>query len=130
MCSCSALHQAFETTQRSAQCSRHGKTMTSLLVLSLRLRKEPLSFLRFVKTLHSIYLDMANVIAKSLRGRSFNPRAREGTSVKSMVVHDLHNLSRTLKTFERYGFIEMVAGKRSKKPVAKSVDFDICIPAQ
>jgi len=39
------------------------------------------------------------------------------------------NLSRTLKTFERYGFVEMVAGKRSKKPVAKSVDFDICIPA-
>ena len=37
------------------------------------------------------------------------------------------NLSRPLKTFERYGFVEMVAGKRSKKPVAKSVDFDICI---
>ena len=34
-----------------------------------------------------------------------------------------------IKTFERYGFVEMVAGKRSKKPVAKLVDFDICIPA-
>lgn len=39
------------------------------------------------------------------------------------------NLSRTLRTFERYGFVEMVAGKRSKKPVAKAVDFDISIPA-
>jgi len=35
--------------------------------------------------------------------------------------------SRTLKNFERYGFVEMIAGKRSKKPVTKSVDFDICI---
>jgi len=35
----------------------------------------------------------------------------------------------SFETFERYGFVEMVAGKRSKKPVAKSVDFDICIPA-
>ena len=33
------------------------------------------------------------------------------------------NLSRPLKTFERYGFVEMVAGKCWKKPVAKSVDF-------
>ena len=39
------------------------------------------------------------------------------------------NLSRTLRTFERYGFVEMVAVKRSKKPVAKAVDFDISIPA-
>ena len=37
------------------------------------------------------------------------------------------NLSRPLKTFEHYSFVEMVVGKRSKKPVAKSVDFDICI---
>ena len=39
------------------------------------------------------------------------------------------NLSRTLKTFEKYGFVEMVATKRSKRPVAKAMDFDICIPA-
>ena len=39
------------------------------------------------------------------------------------------NLSRPLKTFERYRFVELVADKRSKKPAAKSVDFDICIPA-
>ncbi|MFV1983473.1 MAG: helix-turn-helix domain-containing protein [Thiohalomonadales bacterium] len=38
------------------------------------------------------------------------------------------NLSRTLKTFESYGFVEMVANARSKKPVAKATEFDICIP--
>ena len=36
----------------------------------------------------------------------------------------------SLFTFERYGFVEMLAAKRSKKPVAKSVDFDISIPAK
>jgi predicted transcriptional regulator len=39
------------------------------------------------------------------------------------------NLSRILKTFERYGFVKMIKNDRSKRPVAEVMDFDICIPA-
>ena len=37
------------------------------------------------------------------------------------------NLGRTLKTFERYGFIKMEKTARTKKPIAKAVDFDIMV---
>ncbi len=39
------------------------------------------------------------------------------------------NLGRTLKTFERYGFIKMEKTARTKKPIAKAVDFDIMVSA-
>jgi len=39
------------------------------------------------------------------------------------------NLSRTLKTFEKYGFVQMVKVHQSKKPIARIVDFDIHIAA-
>ena len=39
------------------------------------------------------------------------------------------NLSRTLKTFEQYGFVKMVKKNRSKMPVAQATEFDISIPA-
>ena len=39
------------------------------------------------------------------------------------------NLGRTLKTFESYGFIKMEKTARTKKPVAKAVDFDIMVSA-
>ncbi len=35
------------------------------------------------------------------------------------------NLSRTLRTFENYGFVEMVKTARSKKPIAKATEFNI-----
>lgn len=35
------------------------------------------------------------------------------------------NLSRTLKTFESYGFVEMVDNVRSKKPIVKATEFNI-----
>ncbi|HED35742.1 MAG TPA: MarR family transcriptional regulator [Gammaproteobacteria bacterium] len=35
------------------------------------------------------------------------------------------NLSRTLKTFESYGFVELVKNARSKKPIAKATEFNI-----
>jgi len=35
------------------------------------------------------------------------------------------NLSRTLKTFENYGFVVMVKSARSKKPIAKATEFNI-----
>jgi predicted transcriptional regulator len=39
------------------------------------------------------------------------------------------NLGRTLKTFERYGFIKMEKNAKTKKPIAKAVDFDIRLSA-
>lgn len=39
------------------------------------------------------------------------------------------NLGRTLKTFERYGFIKMEKTARTKKPIAKAIDFDIMVSA-
>ena len=39
------------------------------------------------------------------------------------------NLGRTLKTFEHYGFIKMVKKSRSKKPIAKAINFDIMLTA-
>ena len=39
------------------------------------------------------------------------------------------NLGRTLKTFEHYGFIKMEKTARTKKPIAKAVDFDIMVSA-
>ncbi len=39
------------------------------------------------------------------------------------------NLSRTLKTFEQYGFVTMEKTARSKRPVSKPVKFDIQITA-
>ena len=39
------------------------------------------------------------------------------------------NLGRTLKTFERYGFIKMVKTARTKKPIAKVIDIDIIVSA-
>ncbi len=35
------------------------------------------------------------------------------------------NLSRTLKTLERYGIVELVRQQRALKPVAKATSFDI-----
>jgi predicted transcriptional regulator len=39
------------------------------------------------------------------------------------------NLSRTLKTFEHYGFIKMIKISHSKKPVAMVSEFDISLRA-
>jgi len=39
------------------------------------------------------------------------------------------NLGRTLKTFERYGFVKMVKHSRSKRPVAVATEFDIRMQA-
>jgi len=39
------------------------------------------------------------------------------------------NLGRTLKTFERYGFIKIEKNAKTKKPIAKAVDFDIRLSA-
>ena len=39
------------------------------------------------------------------------------------------NLGRTLKTFECYGFIKMKKNAKTKKPIAKAVDFDIRLSA-
>lgn len=39
------------------------------------------------------------------------------------------NLGRTLKTFEHYGFIKMEKKARTKKPIAKAIDFDIMLTA-
>ncbi|MDX1585649.1 MAG: MarR family transcriptional regulator [Balneolaceae bacterium] len=35
------------------------------------------------------------------------------------------NLSRTLKTLERYGIVELTKNKKSLKPLAKATEFDI-----
>lgn len=35
------------------------------------------------------------------------------------------NISRTLKTLEAYGIVEMIKVKRSKRPIVKAIDFDI-----
>lgn len=35
------------------------------------------------------------------------------------------NLSRTLKTMEHYGLVELTRGKKSVKPVAKAIEFEI-----
>lgn len=35
------------------------------------------------------------------------------------------NLSRTLKTFKKYGLVDLIENKRAKVPVAKSTSFDI-----
>lgn len=39
------------------------------------------------------------------------------------------NLSRTLKKFEQYGFIEMQQLQRAKRPIAKVTQFDIRLSA-
>lgn len=39
------------------------------------------------------------------------------------------NLGRTLKTFEHYGFIKIVKKAKTKKPIAKAIDFDILLSA-
>jgi len=39
------------------------------------------------------------------------------------------NLSRTLKTFEHYGFITIEKIDKTKKPIAKAIDFDIVLTA-
>ncbi len=39
------------------------------------------------------------------------------------------NLGRTLKTFEHYGFIKIEKNAKTKKPIAKAVDFDIRLSA-
>ncbi len=39
------------------------------------------------------------------------------------------NLGRTLKTFERYGFIKIEKIDKTKKPIAKAVDFDVVLTA-
>ncbi|MDX2507765.1 MAG: transcriptional regulator [Gammaproteobacteria bacterium] len=39
------------------------------------------------------------------------------------------NLGRTLKTFKRYGFIKMGKTARTKKSIAKVIDFDILVSA-
>jgi predicted transcriptional regulator len=39
------------------------------------------------------------------------------------------NLGRTLKTFERYGFIKIEKKAKTKKTIAKAIDFDIRLSA-
>lgn len=39
------------------------------------------------------------------------------------------NLGRTLKTFERYGFIKIEKNSRCKKPVAQAINFDVILSA-
>ncbi|MDX2495307.1 MAG: helix-turn-helix domain-containing protein [Desulfuromusa sp.] len=47
------------------------------------------------------------------------------TELADAAGRQMSNLSRTLKTMEQYGFVELRRDKRSVKPVVKATEFEI-----
>ena len=47
------------------------------------------------------------------------------TELADAAGRQMSNLSRTLRTMEHYGFVELVKDKRTVKPVVKATEFEI-----
>lgn len=84
-------------------------------------RGEPKVFFNSMKSLSEVLSDKNRELLKIIAEQE--PETLAELSVLSG--RQPSNISRTLKTLERYGIIETKKTNRSKRPIVKALDFDI-----
>lgn len=84
-------------------------------------RGEPKVWFPSMKSVAEILSDqnraLLNLIAES--------QPESLTELAAATGRQTSNLSRTLKTMERYGFVELIRKNKTVKPIAKATEFEI-----
>ena len=88
-------------------------------------RSEPKIFFNSMKSLSEVLSDKNRELLKIIVEQE--PKTLAELSVLSG--RQPSNVSRTLKTLERYGIVETKKHNRSKQPIVKALDFDIQLSA-
>lgn len=86
---------------------------------------EPKIWFHSMKSLAEVLSDSNRALLKIIAEQ--NPNTI--TELAEISGREPSNLGRTLKMFERYGFIKMQQAARSKRPIAQYTDFDISVSA-
>lgn len=84
-------------------------------------RGEPRVWFPTIKTLSAVLSEDNKALLKVIE--EHQPETIGALAV--LTKRRIGNVSRTLKTLERYGIVELIRHRRSKKPVAKASDFKI-----
>ena len=88
-------------------------------------RGEPRVFFNSMKSLSEVLSDKNRELLKIIA--EHEPETLSELSALSG--RQPSNISRTLKTLERYGIVETRKNKRAKRPIVKALDFDIQLSA-
>jgi len=86
-------------------------------------RDEPKIWFNSMRSLSEVLSDNNRLLLKIIAQKK--PETMQ--ELADLSGRKLSNLSRTLKTFEAYGFIETIKSGRTKKPIAKATAFDVSI---
>ena len=88
-------------------------------------RGEPKIFFNSMKSLSEVLSDNNRKLLKIIVEQEPETLAE----LSALSGRQPSNVSRTLKTLERYGIVETKKNSRSKRPVVKALDFDIQLSA-
>ena len=84
-------------------------------------RNEPKIWFPSMKSVAEVLSDQNRALLKMIA--EMQPETL--TELADAAGRQMSNLSRTLKTMEHYGFVELRKNKRSVKPVVKATEFEI-----
>ncbi len=84
-------------------------------------RNEPKVWFPSMKSVAEVLSDQNRALLKMIE--EMQPETL--TELADAAGRQMSNLSRTLKTMEHYGFVELVKENRSVKPVVKATEFEI-----
>ncbi len=88
-------------------------------------RGEPKVFFNSMKSLSEVLSDKNRELLKIIAEQEPETLAE----LSALSGRKPSNVSRTLKTLERYGIVETKKTSRSKKPIVKALEFDIQLSA-
>ena len=88
-------------------------------------RGEPKVFFNSMKSLSEVLSDKNRELLKIIAEQ----KPDTITELAAISGRELSNVSRTLKTLERYGIVETKRGRHSKRPIAMATKFDIQLSA-
>ena len=88
-------------------------------------RGEPKVFFNSMKSLSEVLSDKNRVLLKIISEQ----QPETLSELAKLSGRQLSNVSRTLKTLERYGIVETKRANKSKRPIVKALDFDIQLSA-
>ena len=84
-------------------------------------KNEPKVWFESMKSMAQVLSNENQALLKTI----VTERPRSITELEAMTGRKKSNLSRTLKTLERYGIVELVKEKRRVMPIVKATDFRI-----
>ena len=84
-------------------------------------RNEPKVWFPSMKSVAEVLSDQNRALLKMI----VEMQPETLTELANAAGRQMSNLSRTLKTMEHYGFVELIKENRSVKPVVKATEFEI-----